>query len=270
MRINSQKLFLSIIFFIFCFGFLGAFKHSLQQPQTVYVTLKLGQGYWWINTPNPPIPLIESLKPNSQAKDLLGHTIATINQVQTFPTLKDGKIINNVYVQLKLKVTQRNQSYYFDRNKVKIGEPITIEFPNLSLTGSVISLTQTKPKTNLQTFKIKLIKQLSFPEEFEQIKIGDSFIQNQNTLFTITHKSCKPTHHIARDSYGNVTPNTIIDLCFLELEGLIQLTPSSLGYVFGQETIVKPGSLITLSTNNSYLINYIVTSLQQQPSQTKE
>lgn len=260
---------LIIIFLALLLIPLALASKSLLQPKNqhpVYLTLKLSQGFWWTITAQPQKWYLNSIKPGTTQYNFLGQPTAKITKVEYYPSSKNGRYVGyETFVHLKLnsKFNSKNKIYYFQRNKLLVGSPLEIEFPSLSLSGTIISLTPDNPPTpHYVTKKITLTKKFSYPWECQAIKVGDTMSDGNQTIFQVTHKSCSPTQAITPDVWGNITANTLLPLSYITIQAKIVVEQVNNQFIFAKEYPLTTNTTLPIITPNYNYSDAIVSSIE--------
>jgi len=266
-RFSKSQLFALIVFLaLLSFPFLLTSSDLLhpKSSQPIYLTIKLNQGYWWLNNPNPPLTLIEAIKPQLTAYDFLGHPTAKIIAKHVYPTFSTNteRPVYNTYVDLVIyKAKTSKNEIFFNRQRVAIGEPLEVKFPHLTLSGSIINLSTTKPARRLQTYQITL-QRLVYPWEYQQLQLPTSYFDGQTQVFKITHRQCLPAIIVTRDKYNQILKKTNQNTCYLTLQGTISLENHQSTLTFGPEIPIAQGAPVFLPLQRTYLIDFTVTQLR--------
>ena len=259
----KQNYFLLVI--MACVGFVGLvefYKLFISKPTYVYTKVKVGQGLWWASTQKPSLWFVKAIQQAKEQKDLTGKPIASVLDVSYYPYTASSYLSGqyDAYVTLKLKVSKVGGSYSFNRNTIGVGSSIDLEFPNVQFSGTIIALSTTPFHDQYTEKTVYLTNRLPLPWEYDQIHIGDSQTNGNQTVFTILDKS-----------YGEVTDTTYIQ------QGTLVSTPTSLYTVkaqirvkkvngqdvFGEEYVVAPGKLLQgVATDNFTFTDYYITKVE--------
>ncbi len=272
----SLFLALSALIIMIIFPLVILSKQLFSKPTApVYLTIKLNQGYWWVNTPSPPLTFIEAIKPQLTAYDFLHQPTVQVLNKRVYPTFSTNTLrpVYNTYIDLKLyRPKTANQEIFFNRQRVAIGEPIDIKFPHLSLSGSIIKLSAQPTAPTTQTYAITL-KKLVYPWEYQKLTPPVSYFDGQTKVFTITSKECAPAIILTKDKYNQLIKKTDQNTCYLTLKGTIELQQHNQTLTFGPEIPIAQGLSVFLPLDQTYLTDFTVISLRplhQQTSQTKK
>lgn len=200
-RLLFENLFVFLIAFFILFVLLVSLvKILFAKPKYVYTKVKVSQGLWWANTTRPQLWMLKPLTKGLKSNDLLGKPTAEVLSVNYYPWTQEPAGQYNAFMYMRLKVTgNKKTGYQYDRGILSIGSPVTFEFPKLSISGTVIDLSDSPIEDSYEE-KIILIEKAGLLDwEYNEIKVGGKYFDGTNTVFVILEKS-------ATDEYINV-PN---------------------------------------------------------------
>lgn len=259
---NNQIISISILF-IFLALSISSIKIFNPNTDTVYVKVKVSQGLWWANSRRPNIWYVQSLKKGDVEYDTLLKPSATIEKVTYYPyPSEDIESQYDVYLDVKLKADKNNKQYKYNRSPITTGSPIDLEFSSTLVTGTVIKF-DTKPFNPILEEKIVYLqKKGSYPAEYDEIEIGDTFFDGENIAFEILDKSFRNTSYITSDLYGNYTADRYINAKFITLKTKMLLQKTNLGYIYGEETAINPGAGLYIETPKHSYANYFVSKVE--------
>lgn len=259
------SIFIACILFV---GFVSAFKLFFTKPTYVYARVKVGQGLWWASTQRPSWWFVQAIKPGIAQKDLVGKPIAQILTVRYYPWYSSGQY--DVYVDLKLKVTanKRTGEYSFNRSTIGTGSPIDLEFPSTQFSGTITKLNSTLFDEKYVTKTITLTKQYAYPWEYDQIKVGDSYFDGKDTVFTVLDKSQTDTNQYLPTESSSGYPQSVVNSSqtiarkYVTVKAEIKVKKLDNQLIFGEEQIIAPGKTISISTPNFTFSDFIVSQIQ--------
>lgn len=244
----------------------STFKLFTSQSTDLYVKIKMSQGLWWSSTTKPSYWYTQAFKVGDQALDLLGKPIATIENLTYYSA---GKELNpdqyNIYFDIKLstKFSRKNNSYQYDRGQLAIGVPISIDFPQAQLTGTVIEITQNPLSTDLVEKNVILFKIKSSPWEFDSLIIGDKYFNGNENVFELTDKSLGNNYYYYLDPldkllyYELPSPNIVN----LTITAKIKFKELNGQYFFGEDQLAAPGNSLSIITPNFDYSNFTITKI---------
>ena len=258
-----------LVSFTFILAFLGIMPlvKNLLYPntKTVYLTIKLSQGFWWVIASEPQSWYLSQIKPESKIYSLTGKPIAEVISINYYPASKEGRFIGyKTYVNLKVQTTYnpKTHTYYFKRNKLLVGAPIELTFPQFTLSATIVSISTNPPKPQFLTKTITLTKKFSYPWECQAIKIGDSMSDGQQTIFQVIDKSCSPTKAIFPDTYGNITANTLLPLTYITIKAKILVQSKNNQLIFAQEYPLTTNSTLPIITPQYNYSDAFISSIE--------
>jgi hypothetical protein len=241
--------------FTTCFAFIGIvafYKIFASKPTYIYAKIKVGQGMWWANTQKPSLWFVRAVQKASEAKDLIGRPIVSVLNVSYYPYIPSSTLSvpydqYDIYVTVKLKVSSdgKKDIYTFNRDIIGVSSPITLEFPNVQFSGTVISLSRTPLQDKYIKKTIYLTKYSPRSWEYEQIFPGDSQSDGKQMIFKILDKSYD-------ELYTTLT-----------VRALIQVKDVNDQYIFGEEYVVAPGKILQgVATKNFTFTDYYITKVE--------
>lgn len=254
------SIFLACILFV---GFISVYKLFFSKSTYVYAKVKMGQGLWWASTAKPPIWFVESLKKGDVQTNLTGSPIAEIQSIHYYPWYGATNQYD-IYLTLKLKVNgnPKTGKFNFNRSTIGVGSPIDLEFPSVQISGTVIQLS-TKPfEEKFITKTITLTKKNVYPWEYETIRVGDTYFDGQQTVFTVLDKKSTDISVQAPDIYGNSTDLTLDLKKYIVVRAKIKVQEKNNQFIFGEEQVINPGKIINISTSNFTFSEYVVGGIE--------
>ncbi len=246
------SIFVALIIFV---GFVAAFKIVFSKPTYIYVRVKLGQGLWWAATSKPSIWLVKSIKKGEIEYDLLGNPLAEVTEVRYYPMGTEY----NTYLTVKLRASQnkRTKKYVFKRSVIAVGAPVDFEFPSSQITGTVVAINN-KPFEDKYVDKIvHFYRRLSYPWQYDNIKIGDRYFDGQDTVFEVLDKSLEviPSGVSFTDVvdgeesvFFSNARELVGKVIFIKAKLKLKQTPGNL--IYGEEYNVNAGGMIGIQTSD--------------------
>jgi hypothetical protein len=167
------------------------YKLFWEQPQYVYVKVKVGQGYWWAATVKPDIWIVKSIHKGDKQYDYAGKTLAEITSVNYYPLGTQY----DIFLTLKLRTSYNKtlKQYMYNRSAITVGSPIELNFPKTDITGTVVEMSEKPFIEKMKVITVTLVNQGGYTADstskYDQIKIGDSFFNGQQETLKILDKS---------------------------------------------------------------------------------
>lgn len=266
---NNLFIFLVISGVIFAV-FISVSKALFSKPNYVYARIKVSQGLWWANTSRPQIWLIAPLKKGVMESNLLGEPTAEIQSVTYYPWFDQPTSQYNAFMNVKLRVSGggKQNSYQYNRSTLSVGSAVDFEFPTVSLSGTVIELSNSPLKNDYQEKIVVLSKSYALDWEYEDIKMGDKYFDGEDVVFEIVDKS-------AVDEYSSIlnfdqvyTGSAVSATSFpqirkrITIKAKIKVKKINGYYVFGEEQVVATGKEFLLALPSVILDNYRIISIQ--------
>lgn len=254
-----------ITIFIACILFVGVVSFSrlfLAKPTYIYVKVKVGQGLWWANTAKASIWHNDAINKGDIMRGITGNPQAIILGKRYYRWYTSDQY--DVYINLKLKVTQNSKTgeYTFNRSSVSIGAPIELQFPKEYITGTVIGMSDSSFEEVYTDKIIYLTKRNALPWEYDAIQIGDNFFDGEDSVFKVTGKEAKETTNISADSYGNSSPEITEEKNYITIKAQVKLRKTGGQWVMGEDQLVVPGRPINISTPNFVYSDYIISKIE--------
>lgn len=248
---------------------LSSFKSIFTKPKHIYVTVKVSQGLWWANTARPNIWMVEHLTKGLTETGVLGRPTAEIVSVTYYPWFEQPASQYDTYVTLKLKVEGSKKSgYQYNRNVVSIGSAMNFEFPTISLSGTVIEMSDTPIKHKYVEKIITISKGYVLDWEYDDIMVGDKYFNGEDFVFEILKKESVDEASNILNFDSTYTGSAVGVMSFPQSRKRINLTARVRvkeidGYnVFGEEQVISTGKDFFLSLPSVILNNYRITSIK--------
>lgn len=257
-------LFLAVIVFI---GFISVIKAAFTKPHYIYARVKVSQGLWWANTARPQIWMIQSLKKGLKETDLLGNPIAEVLSVEHYPWFQQGTSYD-AYMTLKLKVTEGKNGYQFARAPIAVGSAVSFEFPTLSISGTVINMSEKPIKKTYEEKIVYLSKSYALDWEYNDIMIGDKYFNGEETVFTILDKSAVDEYSTILNFAPVYTDSAVSAANYpqvrkmITVKAKIKVQKIDGYYVFAEEQVISTGKDIFLALPSVILNNYKVVKIE--------
>ena len=245
-------------------------KSFFREPAYLYTKVKVSQGLWWASTSKPNLWMAKSVNVGDSEENLLGQKIAEVVEVRYYPYFAffsennpyDDKY--DIYITAKIAVSQSGSTKkaLFKRSAVGVGSPITFEFPDTQVTGTVIALSDIPFDDEYTDKTIYLTKRLAYPWEYDAIKIGETYFDGKEMVFKILGKTQTPTAAISADAYGNFTAQTLDQRRYLTVRASVKLKVKGEELFFGEEKQIKAGSLFAVVTPGYTFEEFLVSRLE--------
>jgi len=254
-----------ITIFIVCILFVGVVvvaRSYLSKPTYVYVKVKVGQGLWWVTTGKPSIWLVDAIKKEDVSRNLLGNPTAEILSTRYYRWYASDQY--DIYMTLRLKVSMNSKTggYVYNRSTLSVGSPIELQFPKEEVTGTVIELDKNRIEEKLVEKTIYLVKKYAYPWEFDNIKIGDKFFDGENTIFKIIDKQNQQN----MEGFSFNSPYAGASLAeptnYITVKATALLKNKLGQWVIGEDQIIVPGKVISISTPNFVFDSYVVSRVE--------
>lgn len=261
--ISSQKIllfFLALSLLTVSLASIKFFKPS--NSKYTYVTVKLSQGYWWVQTPSPKEWYINNINKNDKQYDFLGNPIAEMLVLRHYPVFnpQTNTIGYDTYLDLKLLTSYnpKTQAYSFNRNKLLVGAPIELEFSSSSFTATIIDISPTPPSPNYQEKTITLSKKNSYPWEYNAIQVGDVMSDGEQKVFEVLEKSYIPTQTLYSDQYGNLIPGNLTKTTYITIKAKVLVTNEYDKLIFAKEYPLVTNISLPIITDNYNYSDFVV------------
>lgn len=245
-----------IFIIIGCVGFVGVisvYKLFIKKPTYIYVKVKVGQGYWWATTQRPNIWFVRAIQDAKEEKDLSGKVVVKVMEVSYYPIYGSSQF--DVYMTLRLLVTKSgSDSYNFKRETIGVGSPIDLQFPTVQFSGTITNLESKPIQTNLIDKTVYLTKKYSYPWEYDEIKIGDYFHNNNEKVLEILDKAKGDTNEVIFDDQGKLSTTKTEEYNYIILKINVKVQEIDKNYIFAEEILLSPMRGFDFITNK-YIFN---------------
>lgn len=267
LRFLRKNYFLTIFGIVVIFvGITILFKYVNSKPTYYYAKIQVNYPASYYSKPD--FWLIKSLRADEKQYNAFGNTEAEILEERYYPSSDNTSF--NIYLTVKLagNVNKKTHEYTFQRTKIGIGSPITLNLSSSQLYGTVVDLSQTPFKDKYIEKIITLVNRGAYfkdsPYIYEGIQIGDRYFDGQDYVFQIIDKSLqKNIVTITNNTTGQVlegetdaTQNIVVKAKILVLQKDDQL-------IFAGDQPLRVGSKFAFSSSDfdfnflGFLVNQI-------------
>jgi len=254
-----------IFIVIGCVAFVGAisvYKLFVKKPTYIYTKIKVGQGYWWASTQRPNIWYVKAIQKATEEKDISGKVIAKILNVSFYPVYGSSQF--DIYVTAKLMVTGAvgGRGYNFKRESIAVGSPIDLQFPTVQFSGTITSLDEKPILTKTIEKTMYLTKKYSYPWEYDQIKIGDYFFNNNEKILEILDKAKGETREVIFDDLGKLSTieTEVYEYIILKVKVKVQEVDKNL--IYAEEILLSPMRGFDFITNRYIFNNFVINKIE--------
>lgn len=245
-------------------------KIFFSRPKYVYAKVKISQGLWWANTTRPQLWMLTPVTKGLKETDFAGNPVAEVLSVNYYPWFQEPTSQYNAFMTMRLKVTGNGKktSYQYDRGSLSVGSPVVFDFPTISLSGTVIEISEKPIKNDYVEKVIRLSKSYALDWEYDDIIVGDKYFDGEETVFEITDKSSVDEYSSILNFDSVYTGSAVSAQNYpqvrkrIEIIAKIKLKRVNNYYVFGEEQIVSTGKDFYLSLPSVVLNNYRVTKFE--------
>ncbi len=254
-----------LIIFLGCIGFVGmvsAYKLFIAKPTYVYAKVKVGQGMWWATTQRPSLWFVKAIQHAKEQKDLTGKPVVKLLDTTYYPYFGSGQYDVYVTVQLKVSKVGNKGTYNFNRETIGVSSPIDLEFPTVQFSGTIIELSDVPFHDKLVKKTVYLSKKYTYPWEFEEVKIGDTFNNGKQTVLTITDKSKGDTNEVLINDMGKLSASNVETYRYIILQTEMLLKQSGSQLIYGEETLISPGRGFGIATDRATLNDYVISKIE--------
>lgn len=251
-----------LLILVGCIGFVGLtafYKIFISKPTYIYAKVKVGQGLWWATTQKPSSWYVQAIQNAGEQHDLIGTAKATLLNTVYYPSWTNGQY--DVYTTLRLKVSKGASGYIFNRETIGVSTPIDLEFPTVQFSGTVVALGRQPFHEQYEDKIVYLSKKYAYPWEYDQIQIGDSFSNGQDTIFKLLDKAKGETNEVLFNDQGKLISSETETYRYIIVKAKIKVKKAGGEYIFGEEYSLTPGRNIPLVTNNLSYNDYIITKV---------
>lgn len=248
------------IVIVLMIGIISLIKLLKSDSEFVYAEVKVSQGLWWANVGKPAIWMVDSVHEGDTEVDGRGNVVSEIEEIRYYPARDDN--LYDVYLLLKIKANynENTSKYTFKRSVIGLGSPIELEFPNLQVSGTVMNLSKQPIKYQLLEKEIVLSKRLVASQEYNAIKVGDSYSDGKEKVFEVVDKQLTDSY-IVYSSEGNNYPIEANIYKDVTLRAKIKVRVTNGLNIFGREQVIRAGKFFEISTSNFKYLEYKVESI---------
>lgn len=162
---------------------------------------------WWQTRPEAPYWLVNAIVPGAIEYSVGNKKLAEILEVKKYGD-DYSKIL---WAKIRLMVTKDriNKGWRFQQQPLTIGSSITINPNNIKLTGNIINIAGINRDYKTKTVSVNLKIYDRYPWLAEAIRIGDSSINEDETIDAIiTDKNVFPAERTIYTSSGKNFPGS--------------------------------------------------------------
>jgi len=256
-------LFLLIPAFVVAAAF---FKTVSARPTYIFAKVKISQGLWWASSNKPNVWFPDSIKKGDIETNFLGQPIAEILEVRYYTYVSENTPYEDkfdIYLTVKLAAdfNKRSQKAIFKRSALSVGSPIELNFPTSSITGTLIEMSPEEFNEVYSKKIVYLTKRFAFPWEFEAIKVGDTYFDGSEEVFKVLGKEASNTAIISADPFGNLSPSFSEPTRYITVKAEIKVKEKGGRLIFGEEKIIVPGTLISITTSRFSFQDFVVSKV---------
>lgn len=240
--------------------------YRLIQPQTktIYVKVKVGQGYWWANTNRAPEWFVSSLKKGEVESSLLGKGRAQIVSIRSYPAAVPNQ--KDVYITIKMEASYNkySKSYSYKRSNISVSSPIELDFPSTRVTGTIIAVSTTPFREKILEKTVTLVNKGGYQEDFQYlfngIRIGDSFFDGEEKVFEVLSKRLEDRDFgaIVEQGGGDYFIGSSERLKNIVITARMKVRQEGEKLYFGEEQKLIVNSYVPLSTDSYYFEGFVV------------
>ncbi|MCX6732684.1 MAG: hypothetical protein NTV98_04045 [Candidatus Roizmanbacteria bacterium] len=254
-----------LLIFAGCIGFVGLFafyKIFISKPTYIYVKVKVGQGLWWASTQRPNIWLVRAIEQAKEKKDITGKPLIKILNVSYYPYYGSGQYEVYVTARIMVSMVGSTNTYNFNRETIGISSPIDFELPNTQFSGTIIDMSDQPIKENNVEKIIYLTKKYTYPWEFDEIELGDSFSNGKQIIFEILDKAKGETNEVLTNEIGKLISTDSETYRYIIIKAKIQVKEIDNKLFFAEELTISPGRGLGFITDHSTLNDYFVSKVE--------
>lgn len=258
-----------VFFFALIILFIGSvitYKIIYSKSEYMYVQVKVGEGYWWASTLKPSIWYVNAIRKGEKAQDLLGRTTAQIIAKRIYPTWTNDQYDTYITMKLRVSYNAKTKEYSFENNTVSIGSPIEVQFPKADVTGTIIDLGAKPLSTNYVEKTVYLVDQGGYTKDFtfryDGIKVGDSYFDGQDTVFTVLSKRLDKNIWTVTDNNAQVYERDVYTTQNIVVKARIKVQKEADGYYFGKDYKLSNNASIPFSTPGFIFEGFVVREIQ--------
>lgn len=249
--------------FLLIIGFVAVvlvYKMLSSKPEYVYAKVKVSQGLWWASTAKPTQWYIHALKKGLTEGSGENPTSKVLN-VRYYPSYTPDQFDVYMTVQLTVTYNEKNGKYFFKRSVLNVASPVEFEFPTVSVTGTVIAISEFPFEDKYTEKTVTLSKNYANPSEFAEIQIGDTYFDGEEKVMEILKKEATDSVYSIRDIGPNFigrTENRKDIVLTVKLKG----KESDGKFIFGEEQVIRPGKAFYAATNAFTFSDYTIRKVE--------
>ncbi len=245
---------------------ISAFKIVTPNKQTLYVKVKVSQGFWWASTTKPKLWMAKAIKKGHVEYNLLGQRESEIIKVSYYPHFSENRLYEDdyeIYLTLKLLAdyNQKSGKAIFKRTTLSVGTPIELDYPTTQITGTVIALSDKPFREKYEEKIVYLTKRFAFPWEYEAISIGDQYHDGEQVVFEVLDKGRTNTAVVSSDAYGNLLSSSVEPTRYITVKAKLIVRNVNGQLLFGEEKIVNTGSYLIVTTDNYKYEGFVISRI---------
>lgn len=253
-------LFFVIVILTLVFASLKIFR---PEKKTIYAKAIVSQGLWWSQTGKPDIYFTKAIKKGDTQYSSLGGKNAEITSVRYYPSVDKNDPSANTYdiflnLRLSADYNPRSHKYTFDRSALEVGAPINLETSTTQITGTIMQISETPFDENYVEKTVSITKQFAYPWEYDAIKVGDTYSDGEDNVFTVISKSQRPATIIRSDAYGNFNSSTLDSVRYITVVAKLKVLEKDGQLFFGENRLLNSGADFNLWTPNFTYKDFIV------------
>lgn len=254
--------------------FVGIFlvgKSVFSQPSYVYVKVKVGQGLWWASTAKPNIWYASSIKKGDIKYGLSGKPEVEVLSVRHYPSPTPNWVSNqyDVYVTLKIVASgnKKTGEYSYNRSALMVGSPISLQFPQVDLTGTVTDISANPIEEKYIAKTIYLIYQGGFNKDFsyryDNIRIGSKYNDGVEDVVEVLEKNLeKNIWPVANNLTGEIYEREIESTQNIVVKVKVKLKETPEGLFYGEDYKITSNASVPFSTEDYFFENFQIRKIE--------
>lgn len=250
--------FISIVIFILI---LIVYRLIFSNPVYIYVKVYIQQGYY---ATQPSYWLIDAL---TKEKQIANKEIAKIQSVDYYPSWQSNQIDVYTIVKIKVNYNRATKEYTYNRNTLSIGSPIQLHLQYLDINGTIEDMSNAPFKYKYLDKIVYLINRSGYAKDFpyiyNSINIGDKYFDGTTNAFEILDKSLETqTWAVTNNFNAQVYERTVDTTQNIVMKARIKVRQEGNYLIYGEQYRVTNNALIPFSTNNLFLSDFVIRSIQ--------
>ena len=256
-----QNYIISILVAVLIFvGFVVVYKMVTQKNEVVYAQIKVSQGMWWVNTAKPGSWMLQAIQKGDVERNVVGKSIAEVIEVRSYPWWGSEQF--DIYITVKLSVDKNNRTgkYAYNRSSIAVGAPITFDLDKITVSGTIIALSDKPLERSLKPKIITLQKAFAEDWEYEAIAIGDSYNDGVDTVFEVLDKN----YSDATSVYSNLGRKEVLSTANpITIKVNVKILVDEINGTFlFREMPIKLGRTLNIQTSTYIFENYFITEIE--------